>query len=196
MKSMESTEILSLLRKGDQVRIADMVGTVPEYVKHILRYRPNANSRKAIQIREAATRVAQERKELMERKAGHLRTEQRDEAVVTDKELEEAEDKGGQLASELDLCQRECEDLRRIRAELMDEVEQLQQTARKDKEKYDELSRWSRGLEKDVSACVNRYSRAESRAEELEADNARLRRAILEQATCFAATLKALMPEA
>lgn len=193
---MESTEILSLLRKGDQVRIADMVGTVPEYVKHILRYRPNANSRKAIQIREAATRVAQERKELMERKAGHLRTEQRDEAVVTDKELEEAEDKIGRLASELDERQRECEDLRRIRAELMDEMQELQCKLADQERRLDIAHKDYDILADENDRNGEKAYEAEEKADELEADNARLRRAILEQATCFAATLKALMPEA
>ena len=34
--------ILRDLRRGDQARIAEAVGTAPEYVKHIMRYRPNA----------------------------------------------------------------------------------------------------------------------------------------------------------
>lgn len=56
--------ILSGLRKGDQARIAEAVGTVPEYVKQVMRYRPNANSALARRIWLAADRILQDRSRL------------------------------------------------------------------------------------------------------------------------------------
>lgn len=56
--------ILSSLRKGDQARIAEAVGTVPEYVKQVMRYRPNAKSALSRRIWLAADRLLQDRDRL------------------------------------------------------------------------------------------------------------------------------------
>lgn len=56
--------ILRDLRRGDQARIAEAVGTVPEYVKQVMRYRPNAKSVLARRIWLAADRLLQDRARL------------------------------------------------------------------------------------------------------------------------------------
>lgn len=56
--------ILRGLRRGDQTLIAEAVGTVPEYVKQILRYRETAKSALARRIWLAADRIQQDRDRL------------------------------------------------------------------------------------------------------------------------------------
>lgn len=56
--------ILRGLRRGDQTRIAEAVGTVPEYVKQVMRYRPDAKSALAHRIWLAADRLLKDRARL------------------------------------------------------------------------------------------------------------------------------------
>lgn len=56
--------ILRGLRRGDQARIAEAVGTVPEYVKQIMRYRPEAKSALARRIWMTADRLLKDRERL------------------------------------------------------------------------------------------------------------------------------------
>jgi hypothetical protein len=56
--------ILRGLRRGDQARIAEAVGTAPEYVKQIMRYRPQAKSALARRVWQAADRLLKDRARL------------------------------------------------------------------------------------------------------------------------------------
>ncbi len=56
--------------------------------------------------------------------------------------------------------------------------------------RQDELVVMSNANDRNISRALD----AEDQVRELEADNARLRRAVLEQATVFATTLKAILP--
>lgn len=56
--------ILTQLKKGDQARIAEMVGVRPEYVKVILRYRPTAKSVMSRRIWLTANRILSDRERL------------------------------------------------------------------------------------------------------------------------------------
>lgn len=81
---------------------------------------------------------------------------------------------------------RECEALRNANKELLDQVGEL-------KERYtravDELERRRAGSRKIADDAAD----AERKSDSLEIDNAVLRRVILEQATVYASTLKALL---
>ncbi|MBS1945667.1 MAG: hypothetical protein JST98_10830 [Bacteroidetes bacterium] len=64
------------------------------------------------------------------------------------------------------------------------------------KEEVAELQRKLDDLRTEEQINAESTYEANKRAENLEWDNTRLRRALLEQATCFATTLKAILPEA
>ena len=80
--------------------------------------------------------------------------------------------------------------------ELKEEVDELQKqnetTARKLATAYKDYDH----LQGVNDRNAERMYEAEAKADELEEDNTRLRTALLEQATCFATTLKALLPQA
>jgi chromosome segregation ATPase len=127
--------------------------------------------------------------------------ERQDELVAMSKQLDEADNKVGQQASELfelrrdaKVRDRECEALRAANTNLLDEVQELQRDCAKLNHRLDNMHK-----DYDILADANDLNGekaydAEEKAEELEADNARLRRALLEQATVFATTLKAILP--
>jgi hypothetical protein len=56
--------ILKELEHGDQANIARLVGTVPEYVKQVMRYRTEAKSALAHRIWFTADRILRDRRRL------------------------------------------------------------------------------------------------------------------------------------
>lgn len=60
----ERANILKGLRRSDQARIAEALGTVPEYVKQVLRYRTNAKSALAMRIWRTADQLLKDRQRL------------------------------------------------------------------------------------------------------------------------------------
>lgn len=56
--------VLKRLKKGDQARVAEMVGTSPDYVKKTLRYRTTAKSALTRRIWMAAHRLLTDRERL------------------------------------------------------------------------------------------------------------------------------------
>lgn len=83
---------------------------------------------------------------------------------------------------------RECEALREANAELLNEVQELRQ---RDKARDEEVERLRTGAGTTADKWLDRYV---DKCDVLEADNTRLRRALLEQAAVFATTLKAILP--
>lgn len=63
---VSKARILAELKKGDQARIAELVGTRPTYVKEVLRYRHSAKSALANRIWHAADRILKERVRLQQ----------------------------------------------------------------------------------------------------------------------------------
>lgn len=64
MTKAAKSRIVRSLRRGDQARIAEVVGTAPEYVKQVLRYRPGAKSAKARAIWRTADRLLKDRQRM------------------------------------------------------------------------------------------------------------------------------------
>lgn len=142
-------------------------------------------------LSEANAQLAEESTALMARNAALEENAKHMEA-----ELERREEQLVELGKDAEVRDRECEALREANTQLLNEVEELQKqnetTARKlataDKDRDQLRAMNDRNAE--------RMYEAEAKADELEEDNTRLRTALLEQATCFATTLKALLPQA
>lgn len=128
-------------------------------------------------LSEANAQLAEESTALMARNAAL-----EENTLHVQAELRKREEQLVEAGKDAEVVARECEALRAANTELLEEVEELQR-------KLDDLR-----TEEEINA-ESTYE-ANKRADELEWDNTRLRRAPLEQATCFATTLKALVPQA
>lgn len=149
------------------------------------------STRTLAKLSEANAQLAEESTQLMARNAAL-----EENALHVQAELRRREEQLVEAGKDAEVVARECEALRAANTNLLEEVEELQKqnettardlaTAYKDRDQLRAMN----------SRNAERMYEAEAKAEELEADNTRLRRALLEQATCFATTLKALLPEA
>lgn len=111
-------------------------------------------------------------------------------------ELRKREEQLVEAGKDAEVRERECEALRNANAELLGEVETLQQ---RDKARDEEIERTREINKKNADAyykAADLAQEAVAKADELEAENERLRKAILEQATVFATTIKALLAKA
>lgn len=61
LSPVAKARIIRELKKGDQARVAELVGTKPTYVKEVLRRRHSAKSALANRIWHAADRMLKER---------------------------------------------------------------------------------------------------------------------------------------
>lgn len=142
-------------------------------------------------LSEANAQLAEESTALMARNAAL-----EENASYMEAELEKREKDLVEAGKAAEVRNRECEALREANTQLLNEVEELQKqnetTARDLATAYKDRDQLSAMNDRNAE----RMYEAEAKADELEEDNTRLRTALLEQATCFATTLKALLPQA
>lgn len=108
-------------------------------------------------------------------------------------ELRRREEELVEAGKDAEVCEREREALRAANNDLLEEVEELQQ---RDKARAEEIGRTREINKKNADgyyAAKLLAKEAEDKAIALECGNARLRKALLEQATVFAATLNAVL---
>lgn len=115
-------------------------------------------------------------------------------ALHMEAELRRREEELVEAGKDAAVRNRECEALREANAELLNEVQELRQ---RDKARDEEVKRMRETNRKNADgyyAAELLAKEAEDKSTALEADNARLRRALLEQATCFSTTIQAILP--